>query len=260
MPEVTAHPQGTPSWVELDTTDEIAAVAFYHALFGWEDDPQPITETWIYHMQKLNGLEAAAIYLQSEEEQSMGIPPHWKTYFTADNVDAVAEKAGQIGGTVLFGPMDVFEAGRMVMLQDPQGAAFAVWQPKQHIGARVKHHPGAITWNELMTSDPAAAIPFYSDLLGLEQAGTMGETDYKLLKVGDTEVAGVMQITPEMGPVPPNWMVYFAVDDVDATVAKAQSLGANVLVPGMDIPEVGRFATLTDPQGAAFSIFKDRLA
>ena len=88
----------------------------------------------------------------------------------------------------------------------------------------------------------------------------MGEMDYKLLKVGDTEVAGVMQITPEMGPVPPNWMVYFAVDDVDATVAKAQSLGANVLVPGMDIPEVGRFATLTDPQGAAFSIFKDRQA
>ena len=69
-----------------------------------------------------------------------------------------------------------------------------------------------------------------------------------------------MQITPDMGPVPPNWMVYFAVDDVDATVAKAQSLGANVLVPGMDIPEVGRFATLTDPQGAAFSIFKDRQA
>ena len=102
MPEVTAHPQGTPSWVELDTTDEIAAVAFYHALFGWEDDPQPITETWIYHMQKLNGLEAAAIYLQSEEEQGMGIPPHWKTYFTADNVDAVAEKAGQIGGHSAF--------------------------------------------------------------------------------------------------------------------------------------------------------------
>ena len=257
MPEVTAHPQGTPSWVELDTTDEIAAVAFYHALFGWEDDPQPITETWLYHMQKLNGLEAAAIYVQSEEEKSMGIPPHWKTYFTANNVDAVAEKAGQIGGTVLFGPMDVFEAGRMVMLQDPQGAAFAVWQPKQHIGARVKHDPGAITWNELMTSDPDAAIGFYTALLGLEQAGTMGEMDYRLLKVGNTEVAGVMQITPEMGPVPPNWMVYFAVDDVDATVAQAQSLGANVLVPGTDIPEVGRFATLTDPQGACFSIFKD---
>ena len=137
--------------------------------------------------------------MQSEEEKSMGIPPHWKTYFTADDVDAVAEKAGQIGGTVLFGPMDVFEAGRMVMLQDPQGAAFAVWQPKQHIGARVKHDPGAITWNELMTSDPDAAIGFYTALLGLEQAGTMGEMDYRLLKVGDTEVAGVMQITPGNG-------------------------------------------------------------
>ena len=257
MPEVTAHTPGTPSWVELDTTDEIAAVAFYHGLFDWEDDPQPITETWLYHMQKLNGLEAAAIYRQSDEELSQGIPPHWTTYFTVADVDAVAEKAGQIGGTVLFGPMDVFEAGRMAMLLDPQGAAFAVWQPKQHIGARVKADPGAMIWNELMTSDADAAIEFYGALLGMERGNTMGPMDYTLLRVADTEVAGVMKITPDMGPVPPNWMVYFATADVEASVAKAQSLGANVLVPPTDIPDVGRFATLTDPQSVPFSLFQD---
>ena len=94
----------------------------------------------------------AAIYQQSEEEQSRGVPPHWNTYITTTDVDAVAQQAIQIGGTVLFGPMDVFEAGRMAMLQDPQGATFAVWQPKEHIGARVKDDPGAMIWSELMTT------------------------------------------------------------------------------------------------------------
>ena len=256
MPEVTAHPQGTPSWAELDTTDEAGALAFYSAIFGWEDDPQPITEDWTYHMQRVNGLEAAAIYRQSEEEAGQGIPPHWKTYFTAADVDVVAARAPQLGGSVLFGPMDVFEAGRMVMLQDPQGAAFAVWQPKQHIGCRIKHDPGAMTWNELMTSDRDAAIGFYHGLLGIERGDSMGDMDYTLIKAGDTEVAGVMEITPDMGPVPPCWVVYFAVADVDETVAKAQSLGGGVTVPATDIPDIGRFAALTDPQGAHFSIFK----
>ena len=69
MPEVTTHTQGTPSWAELSTTDAAGALAFYAVIFGWEDDPQPISEDWFYHMQKLNGLEAAAIYQQSDEER-----------------------------------------------------------------------------------------------------------------------------------------------------------------------------------------------
>ncbi len=256
MPEVTVHTPGTPSWAELSTTDAAGALAFYSALFGWEDDPQAISEDWFYHMQKLNGLETAAIYEQGAEERAQGVPPHWNTYITVDNVDSVAEQAGQLGGAVLLNPMDVFEAGRMAMLQDPQGAIFAVWQPNQHIGVRVKGEPGAMIWNELMTSSTSAAIEFYGGLLGLERGETMGEMNYTLIRAQGTEVAGVLEITPEMGPVPPHWTIYFAVNDVDETVAKARSLGGGVLVPGTDIPAIGRFAALTDPQGAAFSIFK----
>ena len=256
MPEVTAHAPGAPSWAELSTTDADGALAFYSAIFGWVDDPQPMSEDWFYHMQKLNGLEAAAIFQQGREERSQGVPPHWNTYFTVDNVDSVAQQAGQLGGSVLFGPMDVFDAGRMAMLQDPQGAFFAVWQPKQHIGARVKDEPGALTWNELQTSSADAAAEFYGGLLGLERGETMGEMDYTLLRAQGTEVAGVVQIAPDWGPVPPNWAIYFGVADVDETVAKVQSLGGGVLVPGTDIPEIGRFAVLRDPQGAVFCIFK----
>jgi predicted enzyme related to lactoylglutathione lyase len=256
MPEVTAHNPGTPSWAELSTTDEAGALAFYGGLFGWEDDPQPIGENWYYHMQELNGLEAAAIYQQGEEERNMGVPPHWNTYITTPDVDAVVEKAGQTGGNVLFGPMDVFEAGRMAMIQDPQGAAFAVWQPKEHIGIRIKHDPGAMTWNELMTTDADAAIAFYSGLLGVERGETIGDMNYNLVRAQGEDVIGVMQIVPEMGPMPPFWNIYFAVADVDESLAKAQSLGGNVVVPAMDIPDIGRFGGITDPQGAFFSIFK----
>ncbi len=256
MPEVTSYPQGTPSWVELNTTDEAGALAFYGPLFGWADDPQEMGPDWYYHMQRLNGLETAAIYQQSEEERGMGIPPHWNIYFTVENADEIAEKVGQNGGNVLFGPMDVFEAGRMAMLQDRQGAAFAIWQPNQHIGARVRFEPGAIAWNELLTTDKEDAVSFYQAVLGLERGETMAPMDYTMVKAGGTEVAGMMQTTPDMGEFPPHWSVYFGVADVDATAAQAQSLGGTVIVQPEDIPSIGRFAVLMDPQGAAFSIFQ----
>lgn len=138
MPDVTSHAPGTPSWFELSTTDDEGALAFYGALFGWVDDPQQIGENQYYHMQKLNGLEAASIYKQSEEEKNQGVPPHWNTYFTVSNVDQIVAMAIEAKGTLLFGPMDVFTAGRMAMLQDRQGAAFAIWQPQDHIGCRAR--------------------------------------------------------------------------------------------------------------------------
>ena len=262
MPEVTAHAPGAPSWAELSTTDEAGALAFYSALFGWADDPQEMGPDWYYHVQKLNGLEAASIYGQGEEERSQNVPPHWNIYFTVNNVDDSMAAVTRHGGSVVFGPMDVFEAGRMAMCQDPQGAHFAIWQAKQHIGCRVKGETGAMCWNELLTTDRVAAVGFYQAALGIEPGEVMGPQQYAMLRAGGAEVAGVMQITPDMGEFPPHWSVYFGVDDVDATVAQAQSLGATVYVPGTDIvpeegqPAIGRFATLADPQGAPFSVFQ----
>ncbi len=256
MPEVTAHTQGAPSWADLSTTDETGAIAFYSAILGWTDDPQPMGEDSFFHMQRVNGLEAAAIYQQGEEERNMGIPAHWNLYFTAADVDSVAEQSVRMGATIIFGPTDVFDAGRTVAIQDPQGAYFFVWQPKQHIGARVKDDPGAMTWHELLTTNSGDAIEFYTTLLGLERGETMAPMDYTLLRSEGTDVLGVMQITPDMGEVPPNWSIYFAVKDVDAAVTQAQSLGGGVVVPATDIPDIGRFSVLTDPQGAFFNIFK----
>ena len=262
MPEVTSHAPGAPSWFELSTTDEGGALSFYNALFGWENEPHEMGPNWNYNMQKVQGQYACSIYQQGEEERSQNVPPHWNTYFTVNNVDATAETVKQNGGNVVVGPMDVFEAGRMAFCQDPQGAFFAIWQAKQHIGAGIKGETGAMCWNELLTTDRNAAIDFYTAALGIERGEVMAPMDYAMLRAGGTEVAGVMQITPEMGEFPPHWTVYFGVENVDAAVEKAQSLGATVYVPGTDIapvegqPAIGRFAALADPQGAPFSIFQ----
>lgn len=192
---------------------------FYSALFGWVDDPQEMGPDMYYHMQKLNGLEAVAIYKQGEEEQGQGVPPHWNTYFTVDDVDQTVANAPMSGATVLFGPMDVFDAGRMAMIQDPQGAVFAVWQPKEHIGSRIKNETGALIWHELMTTDTNNATQFYSGLLGMGSSKMQdAPMEYTLLNAGGTDVAGMMAISDDMGPVPPHWMIYFGVDNVDEAV------------------------------------------
>ena len=262
MPEVTSYAPGTPSWAELSTTDEAGALSFYSILFGWADDPQEMGPNSYYHMQKVNDLPACSIYQQGEEERNQNVPPHWNLYFTVENVDNTTAAISENGGQVVMGPMDVFEAGRMAMCQDPQGAFFAIWQANLHIGARVKQETGAMFWNELLTTDREAAINFYIAALGVERGEVMQPLEYAMLRAGGTEVAGVMQITPEMGEFPPHWSVYFGVDNADATVEQAQSLGATVFLPPTDIvpvegePAMGRFAAMADPQGAVFSIFE----
>ena len=149
------------------------------------------------------------------------------------------------------------------MCQDPQGAYFALWQANQHIGCRVMGEAGAMCWNELLTTDRSAAIDFYMAVLGMESGEVAEAMEYPMLRAGGAEVAGVLQITPEMGEIRPFWIAYFGVDDVEATVAQAESVGATVYVPPTDIVKeegevaVGRFAHLGDPQGAAFAILQD---
>ncbi len=253
MPEITSYAPGAPSWVDLSTTDDKEALAFYGALFKWEDDPQEMGPDFFYHLQKINGLDVGGLSQQMEVERSQGVPPLWNTYLSVTNVDDTLAKVQQAGGALIAGPMDIFDAGRMAVLQDPQGATFSVWQAKEHLGCRVKNEPGALIWNELLTTNSNEARRFYSSVFG----HTIGEMDggYTLLRVDGTDVAGIMEITPEMGPAPPHWMPYFCVADVDASSKQAEALGAKVLVPGTDIPGIGRFATLQDPQGVAFSVF-----
>jgi predicted enzyme related to lactoylglutathione lyase len=257
MATITQHAPGTFSWPELATTDQNAARTFYTGLFGWTAEDSPIGEGETYTMLKKGGQPIGALYTQQKEQRAQGVPPHWASYISVENADQSAAQAKQLGGQVILEPFDVMEHGRMAVIQDPTGAVFCLWQAKKHIGAAVLGEPGSMVWNELYTNDTGKAGTFYKKLFGwgedkmpMPQGG-----EYTLFKRGDTQAGGMLAISPEMGPVPPNWMVYFGVDDADATVAKATSKGAKVLVPPTDIPNWGRFAILQDPQHAAFAIF-----
>ncbi|MDO8473194.1 MAG: VOC family protein [Dehalococcoidia bacterium] len=256
MPEIKKYAQGWPSWVELATTDEKGALKFYGSMFGWRNKPQPMGPGASYHMQLVKGLEAAAIVELSLDDKKRRIPAHWRTYFTVLKVDETARRIAALGGKLVAPPFDVMEAGRMAVGQDPQGAMFNLWQKKNHIGSRIRNETGAVNWIELLTTDSKKAVAFYSGLLGVESHKMAGPGDYTLLSVDGEDVAGVMQISEEMGPIPPSWNVYFGVGVVGAATKKAQSLGGKVLMDARTEPGVGRFATLQDPQGAVFSLFK----
>jgi predicted enzyme related to lactoylglutathione lyase len=255
----TKHAQGTFCWPELGTTDLAGARAFYTGLFGWAVQEIPMGEGQLYVIFKSNGKDCGAAYTLMKQHTDMGVPPNWGAYIAVDDCDAAVERVKRAGGQVLEGPMDVMGTlGRMAACMDPQGAVFSVWQAKDHIGIGVMDEPGALCWTELMTNDTARAKAFYTGVVGwTTQAMPMGPMEYTLCRKSDgANAAGMMQITPEMGPVPPHWMSYFQVSDIAATVAKATGLGAKTTVPVQEVPGVGHFAILQDPQGAYFALLQ----
>jgi len=254
MTEVQKHQPGMFCWVELAAKDGPAAKKFYKSLFDWGVDDIP-NDAGVYSMVQKKGKNAGGLYEQGPQEQ--GIPPHWNSYICVDNADETAEKAKKLGGNVILGPFDVMEHGRMAVILDPAGAAFSLWQPKDHPGAAVVNEPSSFCWNELYTTDVKKVGDFYANLFGWSREPMptpMGE--YTVFKKGDAQAAGMMQITKDMTGMPPHWMVYVAVDDSDRTVEKAKGMGALVMVPPTDIPNIGRFAILNDPQGADFAVIR----
>jgi predicted enzyme related to lactoylglutathione lyase len=255
VPEFSSHPPGTFVWPELSTTDQKGAVAFYTKLFGWDVDEQPIGPTETYSMFKLRGKNVGAAYTTRKEEQ--GVPPHWGSYVSVANADETVKRAQALGAKVFAPPFDVMDAGRMAVLQDPTGAVFHLWQPNKHQGVGLLGEPGTLCWTELATGDPKAAEKFYTALFGwTAKAGTDAGTEYIELANQGRQQAGLMKTPPNMGNAPPMWTPYFAVTDVDATAKNTAQLGGRAYVPPTDIPNVGRFAVLADPQGGVFAVVK----
>ena len=252
MPERSSYAAGTPSWVDIGTDVE-GAKKFYGSLFGWTtQDAGPPEETGGYGFFLKNGKVVAGYGPQMTPG-----PPYWTTYISVDDADATAKKVEAAGGTVVMAPMDVMAAGRMAVFQDPQGAFISAWQPGEHKGAQLANEPGAFCWNELNTRDVAGSSAFYEKAFGWTAVTqTDGPMPYTEFRLGDTTIAGMMDMPPMVpADVPPHWLVYFAVDDTDAAVKQTEKAGGAVRMPPMDIP-VGRFAVLGDPQGATFAVIR----
>ena len=258
MAEYKEYEPGMFCWVDLATTDAEGAKKFYSELMGWGTMDTPAGQDMVYTMLQLRGKEVGGLYGMGPEQRSEGLPSHWMSYVSVADVDETVEKAKSLGGVIIMEPADVFEYGRMANIQDPTGAVLAVWQPKQHIGALLKNEPQTFCWNELMTNDEEKASEFYTKLFAwkTQAQGMANGSTYTMFNLGDTAAGGMMKIQEEWGDVPPNWLVYFAVEDCDACVGKVKSLGGEIVVPATDVPEAGKFAIIEDPQGAVFGVIK----
>src|SRR6201995_3079938 len=210
MGERTQYTPGTFSWTDLNTTDQEAAKAFYTGLFGWEITDMPAGEGVVYSMAAIDGKWVGAISPQPQQQRDAGVPPAWNSYVTVTDADATAARAAELGADVHAQPFDVMEAGRMAVIQDPQGAWFLIWQPNQHRGAQLVNVPGALSWNELGSPDLEGSSKFYGDLLGWRTSPMEGaDPPYLVVSTADGHSNG--GIRPPAPPgTPPFWLVYFA--------------------------------------------------
>ncbi len=257
MGERTGYAPGTFCWSDLATTDQPAAKAFYGALLGWEAEDMPMEEGVFYSMMRLGGRSVAAIAPQPQQQRDAGVPPAWQSYVSVQDADAVAERAKELGGNVHAPAFDVMQAGRMAVIQDPQGAYFMLWQPREHFGAALVNAPGALVWNELASPDLDGSSAFYGGLFGWTIAPfEASPMPYLSIRNGDANNGGIRELAPPGAP--PHWLVYFGVEDIDAGVAKVQELGGTTLVGPQDI-QIARIAVLQDPQGAVFALYAGEL-
>jgi uncharacterized protein len=253
MGERTQYTPGTFCWSDLTTTDQAGAKAFYSGLFGWEAQDMPVGEGAFYSMMRVEGKSVAAIAPQPQAQREMGAPSLWNSYVSVESADAALERAKELGGTMHAPAFDVMQAGRMGVVQDPQGAFLMVWQPRENIGAGLVNAPGALVWNELASPDLDASSAFYSDLFGWEIAPFADSpTPYLSIKNGGASNGGMRELESP-GP-PPHWLVYFGVQDIDAGLAKVKELGGAVHAGPIDI-QMAKIGVVADPQGAIFALY-----
>ena len=270
MPERDGYIPGVPCWVDTSQPDPEAAVDFYAGLFGWEfENVLPADSPGKYFLARLRGGDVAAVGSIPEALPELAM---WNTYVWVASADDTAMKVPDAGGSVVMEPFDVMDSGRMAVFTDPEGAAFCVWQAKEHRGARIVNEQGSLNFNGLHTRDVDGARSFYGSVFGwttltlpvgemwtLPGYGDHLERDNpglrkQIAEMGGPEgfvdvVASINPIGDDQPETPPHWSVTFGVDDADATAAKATDLGGTVIVAPLDVPW-SRLTVIRDPQGA----------
>ena len=252
----TANANGHFVWHDNLTRDPTTAIAFYTDVVGWKT--QPSTEDgksdyvmWVGSQGPLGGV----MKLQDQAAKK-GAAPNWMGHVQVESVDATAALVKKLGGKVHTEPTDIPTIGRFAVIADPQGASISIFKPMKAMGLHDTSKAGEFSWNELMTSDSAAALKFYSEIFGWEtlrevDMGTMGT--YRVYGVGKTSFGGMMTIPTGMS-MPPVWLYYAETSDLDTAIGRATKRGGKVTKGPMDVPDGSRIAQLTDPAGAAFAL------
>jgi uncharacterized protein len=247
-----AKPAGTPTWIELMAPDLEAARTFYQAVFGWEYEIGG-PEYGGYTTARLRQHQVAGLFGPQPDAPPM--PSAWNLYFASDNVEIDAARAVELGAKVLSAPMSVGEFGSMAVFEDPTGAVFSFWQAGSHVGSQVTEEPGSAAWYELYSPNAKQARDFYTALLGLTADTMPGGMEYYVLKHGEQQLCGIMQIEPSWGDFHPHWVTYFSVANADETAEVIKQHGGKI-TGNIDDSPFGRLAAVIDPSGAAFKIIE----
>jgi uncharacterized protein len=251
MPYREFAPNGAPCWIELFSSDKAKAEAFYGAIFGWK--AEHLGEEFGHYSNFSIGDNKIAGCMNNDG--STGAPDSWFIYLATNDINAAAEAVSTSGGQVIVPPMPVMDLGSMSVIADPSGAGIGAWQPGTHKGFTLLGQPGTPNWFELHTRSYDSALAFYRTVFKWDTQTMSDEPTfrYTVQMANGEQVAGVMDATVFPEDAPLGWSIYFAVEDVDATLAKVVELGGSIVLPAEDTP-YGRLAQAADPTGALFKV------
>jgi uncharacterized protein len=240
---------GEPCWIQLSTDDVDTAISFYGDLFGWSAG-EPSEEYQGYRMF-FRGDQPIAGLVPTHD----GSHPTWTVFLATPDLKATVERAGAAGGAVVHEPMPVADLGSFAELTDPAGAAIGAWQGDTFPGFITRAEDNAPAWFETLSTRYDEAVAFYRDAFGWD-AQVMADTPefrYTTLGLNENARAGVMDASGFLGDQPARWQLYIQISNADEAVAKAVSIGGEVVRPAEDSP-YGRMATLMDPAGVLFCV------
>ena len=243
-----------PSWVDLSSSDAEASRAFYAKIFGWDVEVNEDPQYGGYALARIGGKDAAGI----GPKMDPNAPTAWNVYIGTDDIDGLASRVSEAGGTALMAPFDVGDQGRMAVFQDPAGAVISAWQGTR-MGGFETDAPNSFGWAELNARGVDKALPFYENVFGWTvKKSDMGEGQppYNEFQIDGQSIGGAWEMNPMVpAEVPSYWQIYFTVDDVDDTFRRALAAGATEMLAPQDFPG-GRFAIVADPQGASIGLLK----
>ncbi|MBK9258297.1 MAG: VOC family protein [Polyangiaceae bacterium] len=243
-------------WHELMTPDGAGAEKFYGDLLGWKFRHTEIGGGRIYRLIDVNGREQGGIL---EMPVSEGIPSHWVGYVSVPDVDSAAKVAEAKGGRATCAPMDIPNIGRFAYLLDPEGAGFVVYHDNRGDQApREMPNIGDFCWDSLTTTNGDRALAFYGAVVGWVR-GKFGDAPGLFFAAGEGQDVIADTDAPQDG-ARSSWTTHVVVQNLDNARAKAESLGAKILAPQIDVPTVGKMCIIADPWGSVISLFEPQMA
>jgi predicted enzyme related to lactoylglutathione lyase len=245
---------GAVVWREAASADLDRTTAFYGELLGWKHHDSPMGENGVYRHFQAGGRDVAGGWQLGKD--MAGVPSHWIHYLSVADVDAATAAAKSRGAQVRMGPLDIPNVGRATYLADPQGASVALFRDAK--GDMPGFDPtkavlGEFCWETLNTTDPAAAVRFYTAVAGQHVSDFQGS---QVLGTGPGERDGVADVQKAPPGVPSHWISHVVIDDLAASRDRATRLGAKVLMAEIEVPTVGKMAVIQDPVGAYISLFQ----